>query len=48
MIMRPMISGDGSGLSFPVAVELTVEENPGKKPQAGKLPRPGIESGPAK
>ena len=42
-----MISGDGWDLSFP-DICLTVEEKPQKKPQPGKLNRPGIEPGPAR
>ena len=41
----PMISRDGWGLSFP-DICLTVEEESQRKPQPGKLTRPGIEPGP--
>ena len=43
----PMLSGDRWGLSFP-DICLRVEENPWKKPQLGKLNRPGIEPGSAR
>ena len=41
---KPMISGDRWGLSFP-DICLTLQEKPQKKPQPGKLTRPGIELG---
>ena len=42
-----MISGDRWGLNFP-DISLTVKEKPQKKPQPGKLTRPGIELGSAR
>ena len=42
----PTIPGDRWGLSFP-DIGLTVEEKPQKKPQPGKLTRPGIKVEPA-